>query len=109
LIEALDILWSASIELTRIDIHRGGLMNKDQIKGIIDEVAGTAKRKVGKLTDNPKLQVEGMVQQAKGKAEGTWGKATGDVQHAIENTEAHLDAHVKSHSKNATLNSEHKN
>jgi hypothetical protein len=27
-------------------------MNKDQVKGIIDEVAGTAKRKAGELTDN---------------------------------------------------------
>jgi uncharacterized protein YjbJ (UPF0337 family) len=83
-------------------------MNKDQVKGIIDEVAGTAKRKAGELTDNPKLELEGAVQQAKGKAEGAWGKATESVHHAIENTEAHLDAHVKSHSISATPNSEHK-
>ena len=50
-------------------------MNKDRVNGMIDEVAGSAKRKAGELTDNPKLQVEGMVQQAKGKVEGAWGKA----------------------------------
>lgn len=50
-------------------------MNKDQVTGMIDEVAGIAKRKAGELTDNPKLQVKGMVQQAKGKVEGAWGKA----------------------------------
>ena len=42
-------------------------VNEDRVKGIIDEVAGIAKRKAGELTDNPKLQVEGMAQQAKGK------------------------------------------
>jgi uncharacterized protein YjbJ (UPF0337 family) len=83
-------------------------MNKDRVKGIIDEVAGTAKRKAGELTDNPKLQVKGMVQQAKGKAEGAWGKATGAVHHAIENTEAHRDAHVKLNSKNSTAYAEYK-
>jgi uncharacterized protein YjbJ (UPF0337 family) len=83
-------------------------MNKDQVKGIIDEVAGTAKRKAGELTDNPKLQVEGTVQHAKGKAEGAWGKATAAVHDAIENTEAHIDAHVKLNSKNSSATTEYK-
>jgi uncharacterized protein YjbJ (UPF0337 family) len=83
-------------------------MNKDQVKGIIDEVAGTAKRKAGELTDNPKLQVEGMVQQANGKAENAWGKATVAVHDAIKNTEAHLDAHPALNPKCATRNADHK-
>jgi len=29
---------------------------------------------VGELTDNPKLRVKGMVQQAKGKVEGAWAR-----------------------------------
>ncbi len=83
-------------------------MNEDQVKGIIDEVAGTAKRKAGELTDNPKLQLEGMVQQAKGKAEGAWGKATDAFHNAIENTEAHLDAHITLKTKSPTADAEHK-
>jgi uncharacterized protein YjbJ (UPF0337 family) len=67
-------------------------VNKDQVLGIIDEVAGSAKRKAGELTDNPKLQVEGMVQQAKGKVQGVWGKAKESVHDAVENTEVKLDA-----------------
>jgi uncharacterized protein YjbJ (UPF0337 family) len=70
-------------------------MNKDRVKGMIDEVAGCAKRKVGDLTDNPKLQIEGMVQQAKGKVENAWGKAKDTVHDAIKDTQLHLDAHVK--------------
>jgi uncharacterized protein YjbJ (UPF0337 family) len=50
-------------------------MNKDRAMGTIDEMVGSAKRKAGDLTGNTKLQVEGMVQQAKGKVENLWGKA----------------------------------
>ena len=49
-----------------------------------------------------------MVQQAKGKAEGAWGKAKDAVHDAIENTEAHLDAHVTLKTKNPTADAEHK-
>ena len=70
-------------------------MNRDQVKGTIDEVAGFAKRKAGELTDSPKLQAEGMAQQLKGKVEGAWGKAKEAVHGVIAGTEVHLDAHVK--------------
>ena len=76
-------------------------MNKDRVKGMMDEVAGCAKRKAGELTDNPKLQAEGMAQQVKGKAEGAWGKTKDAVRDAIEDTELHLDAHVKLGLKNS--------
>jgi len=50
-------------------------MNKDRVKGTIDEVAGSSKRKAGKWTGNTPLQVKGMAQQVKGKLENTLGKA----------------------------------
>lgn len=59
-------------------------MNKDRVKGKIDEVAGSAKRKAGELTGNTQLKVEGMVQQAKGKVENAWGKAKDVVRDANE-------------------------
>ena len=49
-------------------------MNKDRVKGAIDEAMGNAKRKAGKLTGNRRLQVEGVTQQAKGKIENALGK-----------------------------------
>ena len=64
-------------------------MNKDRAKGTIDEVMGSAKRKAGELTGNTQLQVEGIVQQVKGKVENAWGKAK-DVVH-----EANHEAEVK--------------
>ena len=81
-------------------------MNKDRVKGMIDEAAGSAKRKAGELTDNTRLQVEGMAQQAKGKAEGAWGKAKEAVQDAIDDTEVHLDARVTLNSKSAAADAE---
>jgi uncharacterized protein YjbJ (UPF0337 family) len=73
---------------------------------MMDEVAGGAKRKAGELTDNTRLQVEGMAQQVKGKAEGAWGKAKEAVKDAIDSTEVHLDAHATLQSKNAPADAE---
>jgi uncharacterized protein YjbJ (UPF0337 family) len=50
-------------------------MNKDRVKGTIDELVGCAKRKVGGLTGNTPLQVKGLAQQAKGKIENAVGKS----------------------------------
>jgi uncharacterized protein YjbJ (UPF0337 family) len=49
-------------------------VNKDRVKGTIDEVVGSAKREFGKLTGNTGTQVEGAVQQLKGKVENAVGK-----------------------------------
>ena len=81
-------------------------MNKDRVKGTIDEVAGCAKRKVGELTDNPKLQAEGMVQQAKGKAENAWGKTKDAVSDAVKGSEVHLNTRVTLKMKKSTADAE---
>jgi uncharacterized protein YjbJ (UPF0337 family) len=81
-------------------------MNKDRMKGTIDEVVGSAKRKAGELTGDTKLQVEGMAQQMKGKVESAWGKTKDGVRDALENSELHVDAHVKLGVKNSTPDSD---
>lgn len=48
-------------------------MNKDQVKGAINDAAGRAKRQVGEWTDDPNAQVEGTAQQIKGKAQKAYG------------------------------------
>ncbi len=50
-------------------------MNKDQVKGALDDAAGRAKRQAGEWTGNVNAQVEGAAQQVKGKAEKAWGNA----------------------------------
>jgi uncharacterized protein YjbJ (UPF0337 family) len=57
-------------------------VNKDHVKGTIDEVVGSAKQKAGKLTDNTPLQVKGMAQQVKGKLENALGNAKDAVRGA---------------------------
>jgi uncharacterized protein YjbJ (UPF0337 family) len=48
-------------------------MDKDRVKGTIDDAAGRAKRQVGEWTGDTGTQVEGAVQQVKGKVEKAWG------------------------------------
>jgi uncharacterized protein YjbJ (UPF0337 family) len=77
------------------------------MKGTIDEVVGSAKRKAGELTGDTKLQVEGMTQQVKGKVENAWGKTKDVVHDAIDHTEVHADAHAKLEVKKSTPETEH--
>jgi len=53
-------------------------MNKDNLKGSIDDAAGRAKRQVGEWTGDTRTQVDGAAQQVKGKVE----KAVGNVKDA---------------------------
>ena len=48
-------------------------MDKDRVKGTIDDAAGRVKRQVGEWTGDTNAQVEGAGQQIKGKAEKAWG------------------------------------
>ena len=64
-------------------------MNKDRVKGAIDEMVGSAKRKAGELTGDTPLQIKGIAQQVKGKLEGKWGKAKDVVNEAHHETSTH--------------------
>ena len=44
-------------------------MNKDQIKGRVNEAKGTIKEAAGDLVGNDRLKVKGMVQKNLGKAQ----------------------------------------
>lgn len=57
-------------------------MNDDRMKGTIDEVVGSSKRKVGEWTGNTPLQVKGIAQQVKGKLEIVLGKTKEAIQEA---------------------------
>jgi uncharacterized protein YjbJ (UPF0337 family) len=48
-------------------------MDKDRVKGAINDAAGRAKRQVGEWTGDRNAQVEGATQQLKGKAQKAWG------------------------------------
>jgi uncharacterized protein YjbJ (UPF0337 family) len=53
-------------------------MDKDRVKGAVNDAAGRAKRQVGEWTGDTNAQVEGAAQQIKGKTQ----KAVGAVRDA---------------------------
>lgn len=50
-------------------------MNKDQVKGRMEEAKGAIKETTGKVVGNTKLQTEGTVDKAAGKTQASYGDA----------------------------------
>jgi uncharacterized protein YjbJ (UPF0337 family) len=67
---------------------RGEKMDKQRVKGAIDEVVGNAKRQVGGLTGNTGTEVRGAAQQIKGKVETAVGKVKDAARDAKDNAAA---------------------
>ena len=59
-------------------------MNKDQVQGRATEAKGDIKQAAGKMVGNKKLQGEGLVDQAKGKAQAGLGDAKEKIKNAID-------------------------
>jgi uncharacterized protein YjbJ (UPF0337 family) len=57
-------------------------MDKDRIKGKVEDAAGRVKRQVGEWTGDEKAQAEGLAEQAKGKMHNAVGKIKDDVRDA---------------------------
>jgi uncharacterized protein YjbJ (UPF0337 family) len=54
-------------------------MNKDQVKGVVKDVAGKVQEKAGKLVGSKKQQVKGYSKQISGKVQ----KGVGDVKQSV--------------------------
>ena len=63
-------------------------MDKDRVKGKLDDAAGRVKRQVGEWTGDSKTQAEGAAQQVKGKAENAWGKVKDAARDATESAKS---------------------
>lgn len=48
--------------------------NRDKVEGAFHEMKGTFKEVAGKLSDNPKLQAEGIVEKLTGKVQAKVGQ-----------------------------------
>jgi uncharacterized protein YjbJ (UPF0337 family) len=64
------------------------IMDKDRVKGKVDEVAGRSKRQAGEWTGNTRAQAEGRIQELKGKVQNAWGKAKDAARDANESQKA---------------------
>ena len=58
-------------------------INKEQVKGRVEEAKGTIKEVAGKLVGNEKLEAEGKVQKIVGKAEAKFGDVKKNVKDAL--------------------------
>jgi len=54
-------------------------MNKDQIKGRVDEATGKAKETLGHVTGKPDLEDRGTAEKLGGKVQKTYGDVKADV------------------------------
>jgi uncharacterized protein YjbJ (UPF0337 family) len=59
-------------------------MNKDQVKGRVEQAKGSVKESTGKAVGNPNLQDRGTVEKATGKAQATYGDAKEKVKSAVD-------------------------
>jgi uncharacterized protein YjbJ (UPF0337 family) len=59
-------------------------MNKQQVKGVTNEVTGSIKKEVGKLTGDHSTQAAGQAREVKGKLQ----KGVGDVKEAVKNKDS---------------------
>ena len=59
-------------------------MNKDQVKGRVEEAKGSVKEATGKAVGNHKLQSEGAVDKAAGKAQASYGDAKEKIKSAVD-------------------------
>ncbi len=54
-------------------------INKEQVKGRVDEVKGAIKETAGKIVGNPSLQAKGNIEKNLGKVEAKVGDVTEDL------------------------------
>jgi uncharacterized protein YjbJ (UPF0337 family) len=59
-------------------------MNKDQVKGRIEEATGKVKEVAGKVTGDKELEQEGKVQNIGGKVQAGYGDLKEDIKTAVE-------------------------
>jgi uncharacterized protein YjbJ (UPF0337 family) len=59
-------------------------MNKDQVKGRVEQAKGSVKEGVGKATNNPNLRDEGTADKVTGKTQATYGDAKQKIKNAVD-------------------------
>jgi uncharacterized protein YjbJ (UPF0337 family) len=62
-------------------------MNKEQVKGRVDEAVGKVKEVAGRAVDDKSLEAKGLAQQVGGKVRATAGDIADDVEDAAKDRE----------------------
>jgi uncharacterized protein YjbJ (UPF0337 family) len=61
--------------------------DRDRVEGLAEEAKGKAKQAWGDMTDDERAKVEGMVDEAKGKAQQAWGDLKDAAQDLADDAE----------------------
>jgi uncharacterized protein YjbJ (UPF0337 family) len=72
-------------------------MDKDRIKGKMEDIEGKAKRQAGELTHDKEAQAEGAAEQIKGKAQHAFGKAKDAGREAMEHGKQKIHEQTKAY------------
>ena len=59
-------------------------MDKDRIKGKLEEIKGDVKQRIGGATKDRSTQAEGFIEEKKGQLRGGFGKAKDEVRSESE-------------------------
>lgn len=80
------MLNESGIDMISFTAHgaRGVTMNKDQIKGRVEEAKGKVKEVAGEAVGNERLKNEGKLDKAAGKTQSGYGDAKENVKDAID-------------------------
>ena len=70
-------------------------MNKDQVKGRMDEMAGKAQKNLGDAVDSKEHEAKGMAREQKGKVQKNWGDAKADT--GLDRDTSKSDSSVRKH------------
>jgi len=69
---------------TSTKTKRGIIMNKDQVKGRVQETKGKIKEVAGKILDDEDMELEGTVQKNVGKVQSGFGDLKEDIKKVAE-------------------------
>ena len=67
-------------------------MDKNRVKGAVNEVVGSARRRAGEVTGDRKTEVAGAAQELKGKVQKVVGKVKDAARDAREDSAASRNA-----------------
>jgi uncharacterized protein YjbJ (UPF0337 family) len=69
---------------SELNNYQEKLMNKDQIKGLVEEVKGKVKEAAGVILDDKGMEIEGNVQKNVGKVQSGFGDLKEDIKKDID-------------------------
>jgi len=72
-------------------------MNKDQIKGRVDEAAGKVKKATGKVLNDEELKDKGRAEEVAGKVRATYGDVKEDVKQEWQKDKKDFDKDQDQH------------